>query len=92
MNRHEMFARQKKADLLMESIRAHGLTLQDVLDADELDWQILATAAKVNLPSVTTRNLIIELMKREAIEADQKAEQKWEDKQEYGANRCPERQ
>ncbi len=92
MNQHEMFARQKKADLLMEAIRTHGITLEDVLAADELDWQMLATAAKVNLPSVTTRNVIIEIMKREALEADQKAEQKWEESQEYGANRCPERE
>ncbi len=92
MNRHEMFARQKKADLLMEAIRTHGLTLQDVLAADELDWKILATAAKVNLPSVTTRNVIIEIMKRQAHDADQKSEAKWEESQEYGANRCPERE
>ncbi len=94
MNRHEMFARQKKADLLMEAIRTHGLTLQDVLAADELDWKILATAAKVNLPSVTTRNVIIDIMKREDLEADQKAEQKWEENQqmESGADRTPPRE
>ncbi len=92
MNQHEMLARQKKVDKLLEAIRFHGITLQDVLAADELDWQMLATAAKVNLPSVTTRNVIIEVMKREAHDADQKDEAKWEESQEYGANRCPERE
>ncbi len=94
MTSHEMFARQKKADKLMEAIRVAGITLQDVLNSDEHDWDLLAKAANVNLPSATTRNIIIEIMKREAHDADQKAEQKWEDKQkiETGADRCPPRE
>ncbi len=106
MNSAEMFNREKKAAKLAAVLFKARVTVEEVLVADQKDWIRVAeiatreTGEPTNPPNKDnpkpTIDAVLALLARayadEADRADQKADQQWEESQEYGANRCPERE
>jgi hypothetical protein len=97
MNTGEMFNREKKAAKMADALFVARVTVEDMSAATPEDWETLATAAGCKPPhSQMTKDLVLGMLARTyadaAAAADDKAEQKWEESQEYGANRCPPRE
>lgn len=97
MTSGEMFNREKKAAKLARFLFDLGATSEHVLSATEEDWRVIADKAGCNPPNPKnpkpTIDVILAMLAREyAAAADEKAEQKWEESQEYAGNRCPPRE
>jgi hypothetical protein len=92
MNGYEMIGRQKKADALFATLREAKITLEQARLASDEDWEMAAAAARVNPPSPATVKVVLALLERAEKDEERKAEQRWEESQEYGANRCPRRE
>ncbi len=106
MNNSEMFAREKKAAKLANACFRIGATAEEVLSATADDWEGIAKLASewsdshTNPPNKKnpkpTVDAVLALLARayadEAAKLERKAEGMWEESQEYGGNRCPERE
>ncbi len=100
MNSSEMFNRDIKAAKLAGVFFKIGATTEDVINATEADWRSCAGIAGCNPPNPKnpkpTIDAVLAALARmyadEAAVADDKAEAKWEESQEYAGNRCPPRE
>ncbi len=95
MNSSEMFAREKKAAKLAAVLFKANVTADDIANATPEEWAMAAKAAGCHPPhSQATIDAILVNLKRMEAEAaeDRKADDKWEEQQEYAGNRCPERE
>ncbi len=103
MNSSEMFNRDKKAAKLADACFRIRATAEDVLSAYAEDWKRIAELAtewceeptnppNEKNPKPTVDAVLAALARLYAAEADDKAEAKWEESQEYAGNRCPPRE
>lgn len=65
MNAYEMLGRRNKADKLVAAIRRLDGTAADARAMTEEDWANAAKLAGVNIPSLTTRDLVIKILEKE---------------------------
>lgn len=66
MNVYEQAGREKKAALLVDMLQADGVAAATVERFPEAMWEAYAKAAKVKLPSLETRRMVIQMMKGNA--------------------------
>lgn len=87
---HAHAARTKKIALLVDALIEAGMTCWSARCLTDAGWDAIAYAAGCKAPSPATRELVLQQLA--AIEAEQREESAWEDKQEYAGNRCPTRE
>ena len=62
VNQHEAAARIRKAAALASLFIQHGFTAADAARLVEHQWAMAAQAAQVNVPSPTTRRLVVTIL------------------------------
>ncbi len=95
MNSSEMLAREKKAAKLAAVLFKSNVTAEDIANATSEEWAMAAESAGCHPPhsQATIDMILANLVRMQAESAeDRKADDKWEESQEYGGNRCPERE
>ena len=61
-NPYQHAARSRKALALTLALRKHGISEADAQRMDEQQWRMAAEGAKVKLPSVETRGLMVHFL------------------------------
>ncbi len=95
MNSSEMFSRERKAAKLAAVLFKANVTAEDIANATPEEWAMAAESAGCKPPhsQATIDAVLANLVRMQAeSEADQKSDDKWKESQEYGGNRCPERE
>ncbi len=95
MNSSEMLNREKKAARMAAELFSANITAEEASGLTTAQWVIVANESGCNPPhsQATIDAVIANLVRMQAeAEADDKAEAKWEESQEYAGNRCPPRE
>ena len=61
-NPYQHAARSRKALKLTLALREHGISEAEAQRMDERQWRMAAESAKVKLPSVETRGLVVHFL------------------------------